>query len=153
VFNFFGKYFKVTTYEGSTTLRFALNDIDKEAFDYRRWSSGQKLLKYLQQERALFGYLIVLLDCESYLGKSVRKINAFRTGVNPAVLSEVLNNECKDAEDVAEYLINDTTRALEELLEEVFNVDVQNAHDRMKELVKEVKRQIEDDEDSLVFLS
>jgi hypothetical protein len=154
LFLFFGDYYEVE--RKGATLYFSDKDIDTEEFVLRRWSSGQKLLKYLHQERALFGYLTVLLDCESYMGKSIRKISVLRTGINPTILSEVLDNKCKDAEIVSEYLINDTTRALRKLLEEVFEHDAgqEIAQERVKVLVEEVKLQIEDEEDDyLVFLA
>jgi hypothetical protein len=154
---FFGKYYHIST--SSTFITFASkkdDEDDEDDYDYENWSDGESLLEYIYQEEALFGYLYVLLDCNAYMkNKSLDDLDFIGTGVNSKFLVDAVSDKCKYADEISKKLIDQTQEVYEILLQDVFlqTRSQEIAEDRMGELVKEVKRQIKQRNEKLVFLA
>jgi hypothetical protein len=140
-----------------TTLSFWVKEADQRKFNLKKWDAVSKIIKYLHQEGALFGNLLVLLDCESYIingTKFLKNINFRGSQVDVENLTEVIKAECGFAEEYINLLKNNALEAVTKLFKKTFEMDHHKkwAEKRIQEVIGEVNSRIQGRRGTLLFL-
>jgi hypothetical protein len=141
LFNFLSENYHVSAEH--TKISFSKLKTGQKHFDFMSWDPINRIVGYLRQEQAMFGYLYVLLDCKKFVSgkRSLDRINFEGTDVDVKILQEFVDSECDGVDDFIRKIEDSTRDAVNDLYKEVYELDnpKKSAKRRIETVVYEIK--------------